>query len=155
MDRRRLLRDALAAGLVPSLACRGGSLTGLAWQASELVTTQLQLLRELEPGGPSGLSSSRTRRTRSACRPDPRRRASVLLVLAEFVAERRRLSELAEPIASRPVFEVKATPRRVIIERPTAAAPRAPREGAAAVPRRLAVKVRPMNCPPTIHISCG
>jgi ABC-type uncharacterized transport system substrate-binding protein len=45
-----VLGDPVAAGLVSSLARPGGNLTGLAWQASDLVTKQLQLLQEIEPG---------------------------------------------------------------------------------------------------------
>jgi putative ABC transport system substrate-binding protein len=41
--------DPVAAGLVSSLARPGGNLTGLAWQASDLVTKQLQLLQEISP----------------------------------------------------------------------------------------------------------
>ena len=43
------LGDPVAAGLVRSLAKPGGNLTGLAWQASDLVTKQLQLLQETVP----------------------------------------------------------------------------------------------------------
>jgi hypothetical protein len=41
--------DPVTAGLVSSLARPGGNLTGLAWQASDLVTKQLQLLQEISP----------------------------------------------------------------------------------------------------------
>lgn len=41
--------DPVAAGLVRSLARPGGNLTGMAWQAADLVTKQLQLLREVVP----------------------------------------------------------------------------------------------------------
>ena len=41
--------DPVANGLVRSLAKPGGNLTGLAWQASDLVTKQLQLLQETVP----------------------------------------------------------------------------------------------------------
>jgi putative tryptophan/tyrosine transport system substrate-binding protein len=41
--------DPVAAGLVRSLARPGANLTGLAWQAGDLVTKQMQLLREMVP----------------------------------------------------------------------------------------------------------
>jgi len=44
-----VLGDPVAAGLVRSLAKPGGNLTGLAWQAGDLVTKQLQLLQETVP----------------------------------------------------------------------------------------------------------
>ena len=44
-----VIGDPVAAGLVRSLAKPGGNLTGLAWQAGDLVTKQLQLLQETVP----------------------------------------------------------------------------------------------------------
>ena len=44
-----LVGDPVAGGLVKSLAKPGGNLTGLAWQTSDLVTKQLQLLQETVP----------------------------------------------------------------------------------------------------------
>jgi oligopeptide/dipeptide ABC transporter ATP-binding protein len=44
-----VLGDPVPNGLVRSLAKPGGNLTGLAWQASDLVTKQLQLLQETVP----------------------------------------------------------------------------------------------------------
>jgi ABC-type uncharacterized transport system substrate-binding protein len=44
-----IVGDPVANGLVRSLARPGGNLTGLAWQASDLVTKQLQLLQEAVP----------------------------------------------------------------------------------------------------------
>ena len=44
-----VLGDPVVSGLVSSLARPGGNLTGLVWQASDLVTKQLQLLQEIVP----------------------------------------------------------------------------------------------------------
>ena len=44
-----VIGDPVANGLVRSLAKPGGNLAGLAWQASDLVTKQLQLLQETVP----------------------------------------------------------------------------------------------------------
>jgi putative ABC transport system substrate-binding protein len=44
-----VIGDPVAGGLVRSLAKPGGNLTGLAWQARDLVTKQLQLLQETVP----------------------------------------------------------------------------------------------------------
>jgi putative ABC transport system substrate-binding protein len=45
-----VLGDPDAQGIVTSLARPGGNLTGLAWQSSDLVTKQIQILKEAVPG---------------------------------------------------------------------------------------------------------
>jgi ABC-type uncharacterized transport system substrate-binding protein len=132
-----VLGDPVAAGLVSSLARPGGNLTGLAWQASDLVTKQLQLLQEIEPGAerlavlahaanPSSREAVETAARILGLKLDVisiaapaeipgaldelvRRRAKMLLVLPSpmFFAERRRLSELAVRHRLPAVYEVK------------------------------------------------
>jgi putative tryptophan/tyrosine transport system substrate-binding protein len=117
--------DPVTAGLVSSLARPGGNLTGLAWQASDLVTKQLQLLQEISPvddrlavlahaSNPSARAAvegaARTLGLKfdvididapaaisAAFERIQRSRATMLLVLPSpmFFAERRRLTELA------------------------------------------------------------
>jgi putative tryptophan/tyrosine transport system substrate-binding protein len=129
--------DPVAAGLVSSLARPGGNLTGLAWQASDLVTKQLQLLQEISPvddrlavlahaSNPTARAAvegaARTLGLKfdvidvdapaaisAAFERIRRSRATMLLVLPSpmFFAERRRLTELAARHRVPAVYEVK------------------------------------------------
>ena len=129
--------DPVTAGLVRSLAKPGGNLTGLAWQASDLVTKQLQLLREMVPSAArlAALSHAANPTTRvaveaaarslgakldvldvggpadiaGAFEAAQRSRAGALLVLPSpmFFATRRQLAELATRHRLPAVYEVK------------------------------------------------
>jgi putative tryptophan/tyrosine transport system substrate-binding protein len=130
--------DPVAAGLVTSLSRPGGNLTGLAWQASDLVTKQLQLLLEAVPRAGRiaalGHSANPTMRVavESAARSlgvtidvfdvgapadipgafeaAKRKRPGALIVLPSpmFYAERRRLAALAARDRLPAIYEVKA-----------------------------------------------
>jgi putative ABC transport system substrate-binding protein len=130
--------DPVAAGLVRSLAKPGGNLTGIAWQSSELVTKQLQLLQEVAPTatrfaalGHSAVPTARTAvetTARSlglklevfeigvpadvptAFKAIERGRAEALIVLPSpmFYSERRRVAQLAARHRLPAIYEVKA-----------------------------------------------
>ena len=132
-----LVGDPVAGGLVGSLAKPGGNLTGLAWQTSDLVTKQLQLLQETVPRATqvAAIGHAANPAARSAVEPAARslgvqvhvidieapadipgvfeaiqrRRAEVLLVLPSpmFYAERRRLAELAARYRLPAVYETR------------------------------------------------
>jgi putative ABC transport system substrate-binding protein len=132
-----LVGDPVAGGLVRSLARPGGNLTGLAWQTSDLVTKQLQLLQETVPRATqvAVIGHAANPAARSAVEPAARslgvqvhmtdigtpadiagvfeaierRRAEVLLVLPSpmFLAERRRLAELAARHRLPAVYETR------------------------------------------------
>jgi putative ABC transport system substrate-binding protein len=129
--------DPVASGLVSSLARPGGNLTGLAWQASDLATKQLQLLQEIVPATErvAVLAHAANRSPRVAAEAAARTLgmkldvvevdapsaipaafetvqrsgARMLLVLPSpmFFVERRRLSELAARYRIPATYEVK------------------------------------------------
>jgi len=132
-----VIGDPVPNGLVRSLAKPGGNLTGLAWQASDLVTKQLQLLRETVPRatrvgalGHAAIPGVR-RAAEGAARSIgvqvhiidieapaeipgvfeamQRRGAETLIVLPSpmFYAERRRLAALAARDRLPAIYEVK------------------------------------------------
>jgi len=133
-----IVGDPVASGLVTSLAKPGRNLTGLAWQASDLVTKQLQLLLEAVPQttrvAAIGHSSSPTARPAAeaaarslgvkldvievglpadipgAFEAAKRGRPGALIVLPSpmFYGERRRLAELAARHRLPAIYEVKA-----------------------------------------------
>jgi ABC-type uncharacterized transport system substrate-binding protein len=129
--------DPVASGLVKSLAKPGGNLTGGAWQSSELITKQLQLLQEMAPTatrfaalGHSAVPAARTAAATTArslgvklevfqirvpadvaaaFKAIERGRAEALIVLPSpvFYAEGRRLAELAARHRLPAIYEVK------------------------------------------------
>jgi putative tryptophan/tyrosine transport system substrate-binding protein len=133
-----IVGDPVVSGLVTSLAKPGGNLTGLAWQANDLVTKQLQLLLEAVPQttrvAALGHSANPTARTAAeaaarslgvkldvieiglpadipgAFEAAKRGRATALIVLPSpmFYGERRRLAELAARHRLPAIYEVKA-----------------------------------------------
>jgi putative ABC transport system substrate-binding protein len=132
-----VIGDPVAGGLVRSLAKPGGNLTGLAWQARDLVTKQLQLLQETVPRATRvaalghavipGVRASAEGAARSlgmqvrmvdieapadipgAFEAIQRSGAEVLIVLPSpmFYAERRRLAEMAARHRLPAIYEVK------------------------------------------------
>jgi putative ABC transport system substrate-binding protein len=133
-----VLGDAVDHGLVASLARPGANLTGLAWQSSDLVTKQIQILRETVPklsrlaamwhsANPAVLKAAElaTRAFGITLRPiaisSPggiagafdlarRERADALIVLPSpmFYAHRRQLAELALRHRLPASYEVRA-----------------------------------------------
>jgi putative ABC transport system substrate-binding protein len=132
-----VIGDPVPSGLVRSLSKPGGNLTGLAWQASDLVTKQLQLLQETVPRatrvgalGHAAIPGVR-RAAEGAARSlgvqvhiidieapaeipgvfeaMQRRGAEALIVLPSpmFYAERRRLAALAARDRLPAIYEVK------------------------------------------------
>jgi putative ABC transport system substrate-binding protein len=129
--------DPVAAGFATSLARPDGNLTGLAWQSSDLVTKQLQLLQEMVPKATrfNALGHPATPAARTAVEAAARAlgvklevidvsvpeavpgafeatqrgRAEGLIVLPSpmFYAERRRLAELAARHRLPAIYEVK------------------------------------------------
>jgi len=125
-------------GLVATLARPGGNITGLAWQASDLVTKQIQILQEAIPGPdrlaalwhpasvpvrPAAEAAARTLGIKlnvleirgpadipGAFAAAQRGRAEALIVLPSpmFYGQRRRLAELAGHHRLPAVYEVKA-----------------------------------------------
>ena len=132
-----VIGDPVPSGLVRSLAKPGGNLTGLAWQASDLVTKQLQLLQETVPRATrvGALGHAATPEVRRAAEGAARslgvqvhmieiegpadipgvfetmqrRGAEALIVLPSpmFYAERRRLAALAARNRLPAIYEVK------------------------------------------------
>ena len=132
-----IIGDPAAAGLVKSLAKPGGNFTGLAWQASDLVTKQLQLLQEMVPKvallAALGHAANPTARTAAelaartlgakldvvevgvpadipgAFDAAQRRGAGALIILPSpmFYAERRQLVQLAARHRLPAIYEVK------------------------------------------------
>jgi putative ABC transport system substrate-binding protein len=132
-----LVGDPVAGGLANNLAKPGGNLTGLAWQTSDLVTKQLQLLQETVPRATqvAAIGHPANPAARSAIEPAARslgvqvhvidieapadipgafeaiqrRRADTLLVLPSpmFYGERRRLAELAARHRLPAVYETR------------------------------------------------
>ena len=133
-----IVGDPVASGLVRSLARPGGNLTGIAWQAGDLVTKQLQLLQEMAPTvtrfaalGHSAVPTARTSVATAArllglklevfeigvpadvptaFKAMERGRAEALIVLPSpmFYSERRRLAQLAARHRLPAIYEVKA-----------------------------------------------
>jgi putative ABC transport system substrate-binding protein len=133
-----IVGDPVAGGLVKSLAKPGGNLTGLAWQATDLVTKQLQLLQEAVPlatrvaalghsANPMGRTAAEAAARSLGVKLDvieiglpadipgafeaaKRRRPGALIVLPSpmFYGERRRLAELAARHRLPAIYEVKA-----------------------------------------------
>jgi putative ABC transport system substrate-binding protein len=130
--------DPVESGLAVSLARPGGNLTGLAWQSGELVTKQLQLLREALPRATRMVALRHAVSTPSrtvlqgaaqslgvkldvidvgvpadlprAFGSARRARAEALIVVPSplFYSERRRLTELATLHRLPAIYEVKA-----------------------------------------------
>jgi putative tryptophan/tyrosine transport system substrate-binding protein len=133
-----IVGDPVAGGLVTSLAKPGGNLTGLAWEANDLATKQLQLLLEAVPQttrvAALGHSANPTARTAAeaaarslgvkldviniglpadipaAFEAAKRGRPGALIVLPSpmFYGERRRLAELAVRHRLPAIYETKA-----------------------------------------------
>ena len=133
-----IVGDPVAGGLVTSLAKPGGNLTGLAWEANDLATKQLQLLLEAVPEttrvAALGHSANPMARTAAeaaarllgvkldvievglpadipgAFEAAKRGRAAALIVLPSpmFYGERRRLAELAARHRLPAIYEGKA-----------------------------------------------
>ena len=129
--------DPVASGLVRSLAKPAGNLTGIAWQSSDLVTKQLQLLQEMAPTatrfaalGHSAVPAARTAvettarllglklevfeigapaDVPAAFKAIERGRAEALIVLPSpmFYSERRRVAQLAARHRLPAIYEVK------------------------------------------------
>ena len=132
-----IVGDPVAAGLVKSLAKPGGNFTGIAWQSSDLVTKQLQLLQEMAPTATRfaalGHSAAPTARTAAettarllgvklevfeigvpadvptAFKAIERGRAEALIVLPSpmFYSERRRVAQLAARHRLPSIYEVR------------------------------------------------
>jgi putative ABC transport system substrate-binding protein len=133
-----IVGDPVAGGLVTSLAKPGGNLTGLAWEANDLATKQLQLLLEAVPqttrvaalghsANPAGRTAAEAAARSLGVKLDviniglpadipaafeaaKRGRPGALIVLPSpmFYGERRRLAELAVRHRLPAIYEGKA-----------------------------------------------